>query len=616
MTGELPLLPILARSIVLRCLRATETGLFPERRLASLLLSADAGHKRFADSIALEVPRSGRIRHASGEPLRFALYALAAHRERLGRIEALLRALPQAAPRRGPDIAFGDNWVVETVEDLVPGGAIDAQAIEREAAPLRASGRARMRLVSPVRMALGRGDKARGRARFAQSEADVTDAALSHALTQSLVALKFCCGAEDWQAPNLRLRIVRKELFLVAPGLAGSAKSFDPRRKPLDEGLMGEIVVEPADPQAPDPWPLLVLLQYFGIGQSRAFGLGRFQCETLDGECRKHRQRTTHVLLSQAADERNLGLAWRHVAGADDLREWPGPVLAGDDADDLRQPPSAQCDAWLDALSQTLAEGNHAPAPLRPVEIAKPDGGVRRLQIPGFRDRVAQRAVLQVLEPALDPLFSDAAYGFRRGRGREQARDRLLMHERAGDRIVGETDIRAFFDAVAWWRIETRLRCLLGDEPAVDQILRWLEAPCTEGEPRTQGLPQGAPLSPLLSHLMLDRFDRAMTRAGHRHLRHGDTLVVVGAHRGAVEAALARAARLFADMGCAPDRDAVRIAAFADGVRAFGYRFLGGLSLPGRRAALSVAVDERGADDADAWGDAPRARCRASGAEA
>jgi CRISPR-associated protein Cas1 len=587
MTAALPLLPLLARGVALRCLRSSTTGLFPELRLASLLLSVDRDRKRFADSIALEVPRSGRSRYEPGERFRFALYASAAHAERLQRIESLLRGLPGAAPRREPDIVFGDNWAFDSIEDLVPDGVIDAQTLAREAAHLRAQGRVRMRLVSPVRLALRDSGARKGRQRYARSERDVTDDALSHACTQSLVALKFCSGAQHWQVPDLRLRIVRRELFLLP-----STTAAEPGRKTLDEGLMGEIVVEPAEPDGLDLWPCLVLLQYLGIGQGRAFGLGRFQCETLVGECRKHRQSVEHDLLRRAAEERNLTLAWRHVGRADDLREWPGIPASGDDADDAQRSSPEEHSAWFDRLSERLADGQHAPAPLRPVEIAKPEGGVRRLQIPGFRDRVAQRALLQVIEPALDPLLSEAAYGFRRGRGREQARDRLLAWERAGARVVGAIDLGECFDALPWPRIEARLRSLFGDEPAVAQIMSCLEAPHADGAPRTRGLPPGAPLSPILADLMLDPIDRAMVRTGHGALRLGETLVVVGANRAAVEAALARVLRSLADIGCATDRSHVQVHAFEAGFRMFGYRFFGGLALPGRPGARSVAVDE------------------------
>ncbi len=589
------ILPILSRRVILRCQRATTIGLFPERSLASLLLAADAQHKDFADSVSLEVPRSGRIRYEPGERFEFALHASAAHADRLSRIETLLRGLPGSAPRHDDDVAFGDNWSLDSIEALCPTRGIDAQTLETEAAHLRENVRIRMRLVSPVRIALRRSSKAKGRLRYARGEQDLTDEALSHALTQSLVALKFCCGASDWTPPDIRLRIVRRELFFVAP-----AKTSAPSRKPLDEGLMGEIIVEPAGQDAADLLWHLALLQYFGIGQGRAFGLGRFQLETLAGDCRKLRPSAVQDLLQRAAEERNLTLAWRHVGLADDLREWPGPVASGDDADEVQQQSTEQYNAWLDRLADTVAAGNHSPAPLRPVDIAKPDGGVRRLQIPGFRDRVAQRAVLQVIEPALDVLFSEAAYGFRRGRGREQARDRLLMHERAGDHYIGETDIRAFFDAVAWWRVETRLRCLFGDDPAVNQIMRWLETPCLEGEPRTQGLPQGAPLSPILSNLMLDHFDRVLTGAGHKLVRFADDLVIVGKARSEVEAGLSLAAQVLADCGLTLKLDKTRIATFKEGFRFLGYQFVGGLAVPTRRNSLAVAVDERkpqGTDD-------------------
>ncbi len=587
------ILPIACRRIILRCLRDTSIGLFPEYRLAALLLSADAEHKDFADSLCIEVPRSGRVRYRSGEHFEFALYAAAPHAQRLSRVETLLRGLPESAPVTGEGVAFGDNWALQAIEDLLPDGGIHDRALDAEVAHWRGIERFRLRLTSPTRIVRPNAGASRGRMRYARSEGDIDDVALSHALTQSLVALKFNCAAADWRVPQIPLKIISKELFLVSPTHALATH----RTKVLDEGLMGELVVEWAQPPDDDHWRHLLLLQFLGIGQGRAFGLGRIQLEALDGTRRKVLPRATHDLLQRAADDRNLALAYRHVANADDLREWPGPVVDSDDQEDHRRLPSdeqyRQQHRLLDTLATTLAAAAHMPAALRPVSVPKPDGGVRQLQIPSFSDRVAQRAVLQEIEPVLDPLFADCAYGFRRGRGREQARDRLLRHERDGERFVAETDIRAFFDTVAWWRIEARLRCLFGDDPVVGQILRWVEAPRADDEPRDEGLPQGAPLSPLLSNLMLDHFDRVLTGAGHSLVRFADDLVIVGKQRDAVEAGLALAAQVLAEGGLTLKLDKTRVCTFADGFRFLGYQFIGGLAVPSKAGSFAVVLDER-----------------------
>lgn len=566
------LLPMPARRVRLRCLRETTVGLFPEARIGSLLLSVEAAHKDHADSLSIEVPRSARARWREGEVFEFALFALAPDAGKLAAVERLLAGLPGAAPRRGEDIAFGDNWALESISDLDELGAFDPAALAAEARLWQDILRFRLRFTSPLRIALGQSAR-KGRARYARVESDVDDAALSRALTQSLVSLKFACGASDWEVPQLSLRILRKELFLVDPGHRASGRNA----KPLDEGLLGEVLVEWTEPPTPAQWQHLVLLQYLGVGQGRGFGLGRMLIEQPNGQHTKLMPAGLHDALARAAAEGNVELAHRHVRGAADLRDWPGWQERENEADDCGE---ALADiARCDAISRALASGTVDPAHLRPVPVVKPDGGVRELLIPSFFDRVAQRALLQAIEPPLDALFADCSFGFRRGRGREQARERLLMLFRQGYVWVGETDIRKFFDEVAWWRIETRLRCLFGTEPLVPQLLRWIEAPRSDGAARTQGLPQGASLSPLLSNLMLDHLDHAVLAAGHQLVRFADDLVVLGRTQAEVEAGLALVAGVLADAGLALKLDKTRSVRFDKGFRFLGYQFVGDLAV-------------------------------------
>lgn len=574
----IPLLPLHGRPFRLECRRATTIGLFPEARLASLLMASMAAHKDGQDSVSIEVPRTGRHRVDAGDIFGFTLFASIHDAARVAAIDTLLGGLPHTAPPGYRSAAFGDNW---TLRDGGNDGAfvIDEDALSREAGQWAGVQEFRLRLTSPTRIqARQRG--VRGRLRYCREEADIGDEVLGQALVSSLVSLKFALKLGDWLVPTLPLHILRKELFLVDPG----RRSEDPAKKPLDEGLLGEFLVEWREPPTADQWRHLVLLQYLGIGQGRAFGLGRMQLELRDGASTKQMPCVEHCSLVLAAEERNVALALEHVRRRQDLAVWP--ELGEERVDD---PPPAEA-ALIDRLMRRLSSGTVEPAPLFPVSVAKPDGDTRELLIPGFFDRVAQRAVLQVIEPGLDALFCESSFGFRRGRGREAARARIEVLRDSGYTVVGETDVRRFFDDVGWWRIECRLRCLFGSDPLVAQILRWLEAERTDGISRLQGLPQGAPLSPILSNLMLDHLDRVLAQRGVQPVRFADDLIVLCKSEAQARDALEIAATTLADAGLRLKLEKTRVTTFAQGFRFLGYRFVGGLVVESRRNEVEAPV--------------------------
>ena len=273
-------LPILARRIVLRCLRDTDVGVFPEFRLGAFLQSVDAGHKNHADSIALEVPRSTKMLYRKNEHFVFHLYAASAHRARLERIEAMLRALPHSASVSRPGIAFGDNWALHGIEDLYPFGPLTPAQLDEEVSQWGGVTRFRIRLASPLRfLAPDRTDGAR-RGEILRDPRRLDGALLSRSLTQSLVALKFQLGAHEWRVPELSFRIVDKSLWHVGSPISPGSK----HPNVFEEGLFGDCTVEWTEPPTDDHWRNLLLLARFGAGQSRAFGLGRMRLEITDRE--------------------------------------------------------------------------------------------------------------------------------------------------------------------------------------------------------------------------------------------------------------------------------------------------------------------------------------------
>jgi RNA-directed DNA polymerase len=176
-------------------------------------------------------------------------------------------------------------------------------------------------------------------------------------------------------------------------------------------------------------------------------------------------------------------------------------------------------------VKEELLEGRYKPSPVLKVEIPKPGGGVRQLGIPTVLDRFIQQAMLQVMQPVFDPEFSESSYGFRPGRSAQQAVLAARAHVESGRTWVVDIDIEKFFDRVNHDMLMARVARKVEDKRVLRLIRRYLQAGVMDGglvSERTEGTPQGGPLSPLLSNILLDDLDKELERRGHAFCRYAD----------------------------------------------------------------------------------------------
>lgn len=180
-------------------------------------------------------------------------------------------------------------------------------------------------------------------------------------------------------------------------------------------------------------------------------------------------------------------------------------------------------------IRAALLDGTYQPLPVRRKEIPKPDGGVRLLGIPAVVDRVIQQAIAQVLDSIWEPQFSDFSFGFRPGRGQQDAMTHAKTLIEQGYRNIVDLDLEKFFDRVNHDRLMSRLATRITDKRVLALIRRYLNSGILIGgliSPTEEGVPQGGPLSPLLSNVVLDELDKELQRRGLRFVRYADDCVI------------------------------------------------------------------------------------------
>jgi len=268
-------------------------------------------------------------------------------------------------------------------------------------------------------------------------------------------------------------------------------------------------------------------------------------------------------LLLAALTRENLQKAFKRVRA--------NKGAAGVDGLDIDQTARELVRTWP-AICQQILQGTYRPSPVRRVAIPKPDGGERELGIPTVTDRLIQQALLQVLQPILDPTFSEHSYGFRPGRRAHDAVLAAQSYVQSGRRVVVDVDLEKFFDRVNHDILIDRLQKRIGDTGVIRLIRAYLNSGIMQDGvvvERYQGTPQGGPLSPLLANVMLDEVDKELERRGHCFARYADDCNVYVRSRRAGERVLGLLRRLYARLHLTVNETKSAVASV------FGRKFLG-----------------------------------------
>jgi CRISP-associated protein Cas1 len=487
--------------IVLRMTKPARLHAHPAAALYALLACANGTAREvepaFPDGVLLDAPEQCRTFVARGEEYAFGCQVLAdSASEAAQRIDVLLNGLRKmgrhaAAPlARGGRLALGGNFEVVRVEDLVraathrPGQSlapVPFALVCEEAARAQALGTLTLRFVSPLRCHRSKRSRPMGHAFFDRHEFDPV--LLLSRLRARLSDLGFEPPPLHGEAPPevAENRLVWLDL------------SYGPRqaRKALG-GALGRVVLHGVGPAA---GRVLALGQWVRVGESTRFGFGDYRIEELGPHpfpCRRTRPLLELVCRDGVLDE----LADEH--------ELASGVLAH--------------------AARELCAGDYEPRPSARVEIASAAGKTRILAIPSLLDRALQRAVLRYLAPALDLFLEESSLAYRQGLGRHRAADRVRQAFSRGYRWALKSDFSEFFDSVDHRELRARLETYVADDGLVAALMRWVQSGAAA---LRQGIPQGAPVSPLLANLFLDEFDEHVAALGAMLVRYGDDFLML-----------------------------------------------------------------------------------------
>jgi CRISPR-associated protein Cas1 len=477
---------------------------FPHAILYALLCEATRGESapHLPEGLLLDAPEQCRDRVTAGESYAFGATLLEADTVRAARrlhqlADGLMR-VGRLKPRRS--VALGGNFDLVEMTDLVahqtlaPGQAVTPlplAAISAECARLSATSRLTLRFLSPLRLERPQAEAGAGH-RFADGES-LHPGQFLRTIQKRLAALGIRrAEVEELPFADDLVRLVENRL--VWADVEYGARN---QRKALG-GALGRLVLEVTDPVAR---AALVWGQYTRLGRNLHFGFGRYRIEEL-GDDPTACARAVPLLA---------------ICLPDDALVQAASVSQADPAATLR-------------AAESLRAGTYRPAPGQVAQIVTGDGDTRTLCIPARVDRALQRALLARLGPPLDRLFETSSFAWRKGLGREAAAGRIQRLYRDGWRFAVGADFDRFFDTIPRQLLRDRVEAFLGDDATSGAVLAFVDDATTPA-----GIPTGAPLSPLLGNLLLDRFDEAIEAAGGRLVRYADDFLVLTRTREAAE---------------------------------------------------------------------------------
>ena len=583
------LLPLRCLAITLQATGRSKPSVFHHASLIAYLRHLAGSPGNFDHYIRIDAPETGRLDYQRGDFYRFKLVVLAGGDEILDTLIRQLQKLPHSAPFKDAHLAFRDNWKLQDIQDIFTFRSIKKldhisvyteQQLNEEILAWDGNTRINWQWISPARLLKNKQqrEKQDNSDPFIRDNDEIDGKLLLSRIYTSLADLLRRRGEKTPKLPVAEHIIIRQSHLFW---LENNYKD-EKRKKTQLGGLNGNLQIQLPANLSPAWWKLIHLGQYTGIGQNTTFGLGRYQIRNQLDHCLYQRVLPASSILMLAQQPENLEAAWQHImAGHDDYLQDESTRAWLEDEDEAPEDHEAPIEKLQNTL-QKLLDGKYKVPYLRGYLIPKKNGGVRPLAVPPIYDRIMQRAVSQILTPALEKLMHEQSHGYRRGRSRITASDAIAQAWREGYRWVYESDIKSFFDNVQLDMLRDRLNALYFGDPMVDCIINWMRAPVRfQGQTieRKNGLPQGSPLSPLMANLMLDDFDNDLSSAGFKLIRFADDFIVLCKNPEEAKKAEQAARDSLAEHGFELHPDKSHIKALDEGFKYLGYLFINDMVL-------------------------------------
>jgi group II intron reverse transcriptase/maturase/CRISPR-associated endonuclease Cas1 len=541
--------------ITLRLTSAVRFNHFLHGGVVQGLIRAAFGEHDLTDGIVPFAPESGHIQYRAGTRYHVGLTLIGEERRHASRIKDGLQAIGEAtvdAPR-----VLGGNFVLDAFEQVpVPDVAGLAHALARHE-------EITVCFLSPLRLQRPSSLVRKGRAHLNQ------ECFPGRYFVDRILARLRRLDVETNHLPPLPPLLSAEPQGLLWIDMPVTRSKPEAPQGITLGGVLGRVVLRGVPEML---LPEVVLGGLVHMGQAAAFGMGRYTFIELESPF-EHCFVPARSLIQEAAEPEVLGAALDHLLADSDAAGVDG--VTPDEFARRREDNIA-------ALSRELASGRLRPANLCGFLQEKRDGSPRALAFPTVRERVAQRAVAQVLTPGIDTLLEDCSFAYRKGFSREGAARAIQKAYDAGFRVVLDADIEAFFDSVDWSLMFAKLRALLPLDRITHVLEAWIQAPVEfKGHVihRHRGLPQGAPISPLLANLFLDEFDEQLLGKNFRLVRYADDFVVLCRDVKVAEQARRAAARALDNLALRLHENKTAVVSMDAGFSYLGYLFCKSLAI-------------------------------------
>ena len=498
--------------------------------------------QKITNDVVIFPCESGRINYAPGDEYRFSISFLKDDKSLIEKFKTNIHSIPESD--------FPGDMTNDTVELL---DLIEIESLP-VTFPLPVDNIYTINFVTPLRVERRKEERSAGKRYF---DVEYFDCAhffnLLYKRAAALYSMSFS-KASDCETPEIPIiEILEKQFIWV---------DVPKDTKPIG-GIMGMLKFKA---ELNDIWKsVLSFGQVMHAGKNSSFGFGRYFIDGSNAEELEIKPAKTH--LGIIIEKKNLNSAFLHISEN---------IAVPGISEELDDRFAAKNENDFENLSNEVEKGVYNPSDLKGVILPKGGNKIRALAIPAFKDRVFQRAVVQIMGESIEHLLEENSFAYRKGYSRLNAARAINEAHKNGFRFILESDIQSFFDNVNWNILTKKLEILFRNDPVLPVIKKWIECDVVFNGiriKRLKGLPQGAAISPMLANLYLDEFDESL-QDDFKLIRYADDFVILCKSKEQAEEALIKVKESLKNIDLEIKPSKTHIISFEEGFQYLGYLFV------------------------------------------